>query len=501
MVFMFKNKILLLLLLISIWLGIYRIIPFFDVNIAFWYDPGLYRLLFVDYINNLPNINFDNLSWRDRSAYPPFLGFLWNILYIIGFNVDNLLSFWLGFFSVITWIFIYLNLKKYSKITWIIGVILFMISVVQYKSFAMNYYKQIIWVIFFLAIFYLFEKKKYLLSIPLVISVFTIHRPSGLFFLLVFVVYKIFDFIKYRNEKKYLEKNIKKKGNKEKFDNTMFTYKDVLFVLLSWIVALLMYLPLFQELILNLIKPLTTTIASSGPSWSFFSVSDFIKYSYLFIVISLYWFYLKIKNKDFDYIFIWYLVWALWIILKLFFYNRFLIFFDIFVILLAAYSFGIIFKENKKLFYFLFIWFFFLQSYFYYNYVSSNNKAEISQIELDNIKKINTIVPENSMLMVNSRSRSAWLAWYTLKPVIAPWLFEYDKWTLDDWKKWWLWDWKVKCELLDTYKDLDRPVYIWMTKFYMWWKFYKENLKGWDCFEKTDLKGKDFRLYKINFNK
>jgi len=495
----FKNKLITILLIISIWLGIYRIIPFFDVNIAFGYDPWIYRFMFMDYINNLPNIDFDNLNSYTRWWLALYLWNFVNILYIIWFNVDDLLSFGLWFFSLITWVFIYLNLKKHSKITGIIGVMLFMISVIQYKSFGMNYYKQIIWVIFFLSIFFLLERKKYLLSLPLIISVFTVHRPSGLFFLIVFIAYKIFDYFKYRTEKKFLEKNINKKWYSEKIKNIKFWIKDWIIVLLSWLIALLMYLPLFQELILNLIKPLVTTIASSSSSWSFFSIADFIKYNYLFIIIGLYWFYLKFKNKDFDYIFIWYLVWVLWTILKLFFYNRFLIFFDIFLILLAAYFFGVIFKENKKIFYFLFISFFFLQSYIYYNYVSSNNKAEISQIELDNIKKINTLIPENSYLMVNSKSRSPWLAWYTLKPVIAPGLFEYDVLWLEWWKKWWFWNWKIKCEILkEHYGKLDRPIYFWKTKFRLWNKLYDENLKWWNCFEKTNLRWDTFTLYKIN---
>lgn len=498
---MFKNKVLLFLLLISIILGLYRIYPYFDLNIALWYDPWIYRLMFFDYINNLPYIDYNKLNSYTNWWMAIFLWPLINILYIIWFNIDYLISFWLGFFSIITSLFIYSLLKKYSKETSIIGIILFFISIVQYESFSMNYYKQIIWTIFFLVIFYLFEKKKYILSIPLIISVFTVHRPSWLFFLIVFIVYKIFDFLNNKKQRKYLENNIKKKNNKELLKEIKFEFKDIILVIISWIIALFMYFPLFQELILSVIKPLTTTIVSWWPSGTFFSINIFLANSYLYIIISLYWFYIKLRNKDFDYIFVWYLVWALRIILKLFFYNRFLIFFDIFIILLSAYSFWLILKENKKIFYYIFIIFFALQLFFYFDYVSSNNKANISQIEFENIKKINTIVSENSYLMVNSRSRSPWIAWYTLKPVIAPWLFEYDEWWLEWWKKWWFWDGKDKCELLSTYKSLDRPIYIWLTKFYLSWKYYDENLNWWNCFEKTEINHKDFKLYKINFNK
>lgn len=181
----------LVIFIISIFLWLYRIYPYFFNNIPLGYDPWLYRLLFLDYSNNLPNINFSNLSDWTKSAYPPFLWFLSNILLIIWFKIDYLLSFWLWFFSVITSIFIYLNLKKYSEITAIIWIIIFLISIIEYQVFWWNYYKQIIWIIFMLVGFFLLENKKNLLSIPIIIGIFTIHRPSWVFFLITFSIYKI----------------------------------------------------------------------------------------------------------------------------------------------------------------------------------------------------------------------------------------------------------------------------------------------------------------------
>jgi len=473
----FTNIIILIILLISIFLWIYRIFPYFFNNLPLGYDPWLYKLLFLDYTNNLPNINFVNLTDWTKESYPPFLWFLWNILHIIWFKIDFLLSFWLWFFSIITTIFIYLNLKKYSKIAAIIWVIIFLISIIQYQSFWWNYYKQIIWIIFILSTFSLLEKKKYILSLPMIISLFTIHRPSGVFFLITYIIYKLLNFI----------------FNKD--DNWINTGKKELWIIISaWIIAIWIYIPVFQEQIINLIKPLLTTVLTEGKSWTFFSKSDFWNYNVFIILASIYWLYIKLQKKEFDIITSWYIAWMIWVWFWLFFYNRFYIFFDIFIILMAAYSFWVLYNKNKKYFSIIFITFFIFQSLFYFYYVKSHNRPLVSNIEFENIKKINKIVPENSMIMVTHKNYSPWIAWYTYKPTIAPWLFKKNLWDLETWKIWWSSDWEKKCEMINDYKIYNKPLYLWV-----WERQPRENLENWDCFEETQIKWNWFNLFKINF--
>lgn len=465
-----KNIIIYIILFLSILFWVYRIYPYFTLNIPFWYDPGLYRLLFLDYYNNLPNIDFVNMSGRTKLAYPPFLWIFWNILQIIWISVDDLLSFWLGFFSIITSIFLYLNLKKYSKIAWLFWIIIFFISIIEYQTFWWNYYKQIIWVIFILSSIYLLENKKHYLSLPIIIWLFTIHRPAWVYFLVVFILYKIINF--------------SNKTNKEK--------KDILIVWLWWFIALLMYIPLIQEQLIDLLKPLLTITDPSEKSWTFFLKEEFWVYNFLIILPSLYGLYYKLIKKDYDYITVWYLVWIIWVWFGLFFHTRMLIFFDIFIILMSAYSFYILSKKRKKIFIILFPLFFIFQSFYYLNYVNSHNSPLIEKIEFENILKINSIIPENSAIMVTHSNYSPWIAGYTYKDTISPWLFEFNKWNLDIWKIWWLWDWKVKCVMVNKLKNkIERPLYIWI-----WKKQPKENLENADCFEKVIL-WKNFIFVKV----
>ena len=470
------NKIIYTILIISIFLWIYRIFPYFSNNIPLGYDPWLYRLLFLDYWNNLPNISFSNLTDRTKLAYPPFLWFLWNILQIIWFKIENLLSFWLWFFSLITSILIYLNLKKYSRITAIIWVSIFLISIIQYQSFWWNYYKQIIWVIFMLSSFYLLEKQKYTLSIPVIIWLFTIHRPSWVYFLITYIIYKLLNYI----------------FSKEKF-NINDSKKEIYIILWTWIMSILIYIPVFQEQILWLIKPLFTTALTDWQSWTFFSKADFWKYNIFIILASIYWLYINIEKKKFDIITSWYIAWMIWVWFWLFFYNRFYIFFDIFIILMAAYSFWKIYKQNHKYFLHILLIFFISQSIYYYSYVNLHNQPLIDKTEFENILKIDKIIPEDSILMVTHKNYSPWIAWYVYKPTIAPWLFMENKWNLEEWKLWWDWDWEVKCNMIQDYKDLKKPLYLWI-----WKRQFPENLDNQTCFEAV-ISWVWYALLKVNF--
>ena len=461
-----------IILFISILLGLYRIFPYFSLNIPFWYDPGIYKFMISDYIDNLPNVSFSNLSEYTKSWLEPMLWFLWNILHIIGFNIDNTLSFWLWFFSIITSIFIYINLKKYWRITAIIWIIIFLISIIEYQVFWWNYYKQIIGIIFMLTAFHLMEKKKYLLSIPIIISLFTIHKPSWVYFLITFIIYRVINFFLSSNK------------------NT----KEIWIVLIAWIISLIMYLPLFKEQILGLLEPLFTTVLTEWKSGTFFVKEDFWKYNILIIFASLYWLHQKIQKKDFDIISCWYIAWMIWVWFGLFFYNRFYIFFDIFIILMAAYWFWLLYKKNKRIFIILFTLFFITQSIFYYNYLNSHNTPLIDKEEFENIKKIHTIVSKDSMLMVTHKHYSPWIAWYTSKPTIAPGLFGYSIWDLTRWKAWWKWDWKQKCLMIKDYtnKYPNKDIYIWV------WKIQpRENFQSWECFEETSIQWKWYQLLKL----
>lgn len=440
---------------------LYRITPYLSSKIPLWYDPWIFRAYFLDYYEQLPNINLNNHDIWIKQIYEPWLSFLTNILQLIWYDVDIILSFWLVIFSIFIWIYIYLAFKSEWKIVWLIWMSLYFLSIVQYKAFWWNYYKQIIWILCMLTIIKLFERKKYIISIPLLISMFIINRPSWVFFVITFIFYKIYSL------------TIKKDKN----------IKDIIVVLISWILALLIYLPIIKYQILDMIKPLVTNILIEWSSWTFFTRTEFIWREIILLILAYYWIFnffkrdkkIKIEPKLIHF---WFLTWFLWTTFWFFFYNRFYIFYDIFIIFFASIALAHIYKE-KKLYWGIIIFLaFFMQSIYYINYVNDNKKALISEKEFEKINKIPTLIEKDAVIMVTHKNYSPWLIWYTRKKIIAPWLFDWDKWSLEKRIKWWNSDWKIKCEMIKEYKKDYKNLYIWI-----WERQPQENLKNWKCFE------------------
>lgn len=468
-----KNHFLYILCAIAILFWFMRGFIFFFDPTPLWYDPGLYRILFTDYIKNLPDINFDNLAIRNKTAYPPFLWLLTTTLHSIGYTPDFLLNFGILFFSMLTIFPLYLFTKhKLWREVALLSVIIFCISITQYHSFLLNYFKQILWIILMLSAFFLLEKKKYTLSFPIILSLFTIHRPTWVFFLVIFLIYSIGVTIK---SKKVL-------------------YIAWIFIVIAWMFAIGMYIPFVNTLIIPLIEPLTTTVLATWRSGTYLLKDDFWFYNLFIIIPSIYTLYIYISKKKFDIYLAGYIWWLLWVWLKLFFYTRMYIFFDIFIIIFAAIWLAYISKYYKKIFFIFFTSFFILQSSFYLWYVYHNGKALIPQEELEFIQQIPTIVPQNSIIMVTNSNYSPWLAWYAFHDTIAPWLFEWDIWDKSKWKTFWISNGNTKCNMLqESYATLNRPLYVWTGK-----NQHNDNFKNGSCFEIIEKKNW-FLFQKITF--
>lgn len=110
--------------------------------------------------------------------YEPLMGSFAILTHVIGFSPDVILAFGMPVLSGFVALCVYLVLKPYGKKYAIIGSILFLISIVQYKTFWLSYLKQILGIIFMLVGISMFDKKKYFLLIPLLIAAFSIQRPT-----------------------------------------------------------------------------------------------------------------------------------------------------------------------------------------------------------------------------------------------------------------------------------------------------------------------------------
>lgn len=127
-------------------------------------------------------------------------------------------------------------------------------------------------------------------------------------------------------------------------------------------------------------------------------------------------------KKEFDIIFVGFLVGLTWSVLRLFFYNRMFVFFDIFVILMAAYSIiHVIGKWSRMSVYVVVTLFFVVQGYLYMVHAyAQSTQHTISREEFDIVRNLDIIVPEDASILSTYRGYTPWLLGYSHRRTLAP---------------------------------------------------------------------------------
>jgi hypothetical protein len=111
-----------------------------------------------------------------------------------------------------------------------------------------------------------------------------------------------------------------------------------------------------------MIEPLSTTFGGNTRSGTFVNSREFFYLIFPYFLVLIPAIFRKMEKKEFDMIFIGFLVGLAWSVFRLFFYNRMFVFFDLFVIMMAAYSvIYIVLHLQKKIGYTIISIFFVLQ--------------------------------------------------------------------------------------------------------------------------------------------
>lgn len=422
-------------------------------QVPFGYDPGFYKAFFDTYFNAIPVFDYQSIDIWIRRMYEPFLGFFSVVLQLIWYSSEFLLGYGIVFFSSIVSVFVYLVLKPYGKEYAYIGVVIFLLSIIQYQTFWRSYYKQIFWIIFILTSIFLVHNKQYLVLIPVLIASFTVQRPTGVFLLWTLLIYIIAQFLLTKKIPIYL----------------------MIVLGISGGIAIFFYLPFFDTLILPLIQPLTKSVFISWSSGTFFSIYEYIYYARPFLLFALFGLVFKIRlYKRLDMIDSWFIFWIIWLLLRLFFYNRMIIFVDIFSILLVAYALWYLFRYQWGKY--LVLVFVLVQGFWYWSYLMANNFPLAQKSELVFLSSLKYTLPKDSLMIVTNSNYTPWVIWYTWFPTMAPWLLDRDPWTKKDWIAWRNWDWKFKCDFFRSTSIQKEHLYM-----YIWVHQKRENLHNQDC--------------------
>ncbi len=438
-----------------------RIIPYTTNTIPLGYDPGIYKYAFEAYSSNLPNLPFNELDVWLQQWEPQGFFVLTDLLNIYGFTIDQIMIPFFIFVQFVLGLMIYSITKHFfGKKEAVLAIFLYSISVIEFKVFWYFYLKNVIGLILLLTSFYLYSKKKYFASALVAGFLAGLHRPTFLLFTIIFGLNFLIDF---KNVKKNLQTG-----------------------LLITLICLGFYWGKFDQLLFSTLVP---SIESPGAG----TFMDFFQYQFSILVylpfaiiggIELF------KHKEKVILLIGALISLFIVTFQLIFYNRFLIFLEVFVLILAAYGVKLFIEsENKQIVKFVIIGLLLVSGIFLITKESIDAKPLISESELSSIKMIDTITETNALILVTNSQYSPWVKGYTTRIVIAPGLFDEDKWNRKEWEYFWMTS--DENEIRNMLSDYKKPIYVFISS-----KSFGNNEKFENnCFEKKLLNSTDL-LYK-----
>lgn len=466
-----QNFYFLFLLFLAIWSAFFKIFNYQWFFVPLGYDPGIYRGIHLAYVNLMSNFDLANLATRIR--HEPFWWVFSIITSKIWISIDVLISYIAWAFSVLWGFCIYMVSKKHNKSFAILAMILFRFSIVQYHSFELLYYKQIIWIDFILLIIYLWQKKSYLLSFPLLLWLIVLHRNSSIYLAWTTSLYLLFQIIYHKKIERKL----------------------IVLWILTGSIAMIFYGPLIPRLILKFLEPLVSTSWWSWIQGVFWWLKDFLRFNMFLIPLSIWGLYIKIKKKQFDFIFRWYIFWLIRASIGLLNYKRTLIFRDIFIILMSIPALERLFFQKKIRLASILNVVLFLQFLYLVGYVRENHIWYLDYWQLESIKNLADTTPSSAVIVTSDSYFTPWILWYSERSWLSPWLSDLNTRDHSDRRKWRDNKWDIKCEMFqETFWTLNRPMYLRQAK-----HFRQENLKDGDCFE-LEQNGEYHMLFRIKID-
>lgn len=414
----------------ALWL--LRMVWYLTYEVPYWYDPWFFRYAIEQTISTLPH-----LSFSQPPGYPyhePLFLVLTTILSLLWVSSDMMIWPLFGILSILTAWGVYFFAKQYhSRELGIFAASIFLISIIQYEAYWWNYIRNVLGILFFLVTL-AFLKKGSPLVIVTMIGMFWVHRPTAYFFLLLYILSIIADYIK--------------------------TNKWNIRSLFYFFFALCLAIPFYKEDIAsfgNIVSSITTTALGWGNSGTFMTSKDFFYSIFPYFVILIPAIFLKSEKKEYDLVFLWFILGLIYSVFRLYFYNRMFVFFDIFCIVMAAYAIVTVFSELDRRVKYVFISLFFMVQWWLYTFHVSETywRHMISKEEFDIIENLTIIVPKESTILSTHRQYTPWLVWYSGMKVLAPGMLSPQIWDEKKWNRFYFESSdKEKCEMIQEYKSL-----------------------------------------------
>lgn len=456
----------------------FRIIPYINNDILLGYDSGIYKYAIEKGLENKD-------SWIFRNMEPGFMYLM--EFFKMFFSVEFIMNYLLIGFCLLLGISIYFVSKEYfDKKTGLIALLIYSLSVIQFKTFWYMYYKNIIGLSLALFAVYFLKKskdKKFYIWLFIVLGglIGAVHRPTFYIFGLSYFLYTFIDPI-YPEEIKY-------RRNYFRY-NFQLLKRNIFYGVLILIIAVLFYIGDFRYAILSMINPVLQGFVQPGESPGTFINFFTYQFSTLFYLpFALLGFFYLYKKRKFNLLFFWTFVGGVIIIFQFFFFNRFIVHLDVALIILAAAGFSVLI-ENKKEFGVIVLIAMLLSGGFVAYNNAKNSRPLISEEEFKAINFLNG-TEKNASVMATNSIYSPWVLGYSERKTIAPGLFDYNMHNQKEWMEFWTTsDINYARRFLDVYP---KPLYIYVGP------QQKDNLEQ---FEELEIFERCFSVnYKKNDNK
>lgn len=442
-----------------------RFQPYFHSSIPLGYDPGMYRGIFLAYQSFVASRDLSLLPQRVQQHEP----LRWVVavgLSKLGVSIDRLLTRWFAIICIAVSVLALLLLKKQPMSVKILAWTLLLLSVIQFETFELMYFKQVIGMGLMFLIFWCFDRQNLRAACVLMVGLALMHRNTTLYFALTLTIWtiltSIFSIIKakdYKRRYRYLP----------------------LKVIWVWVVAagigLLFYGPRLGTLVLNFVQPLLTTTGGMGFQGTFFPVKDFLIFELVLLLPALYGIWIKMRNKDADFLVSGTLSWIIWTAGGLFNAKRTLIFFDIFLVLIAAYGLYYFYQKRQKRWIAAIIIVLSIQGLFFAGFIMEHAKPRIPQWLFQDAQELASHTKEGSTILVTDSVMLPWVAWYSHRDRIAPGFGDHNMWNYEQRMDRRLHDGTKKCQLITDYSQ------YFSSWFYLWIaNQQRENFTSGSCF-------------------
>ncbi len=405
---------------------LFRVIPYLGNSIPLGYDAGIYKSGIEQF--KLNGFNADN--WVKSGMSPLFLYIMLPLSFI--FSSEFILTYLFILACLFLGMSIYYFAKEYfnEKIA-LISILLYAVSIIQFKVFALMYYKNIIALSLLLLSLIFYKKENRALFIIFSVLTAAMHLPTFYIFFLAYVALCIKEYKKWKT-------------------NLM----NIIIILFA---SALFYIGFYKQAVLPLIMPVAQSFIQPGTaSGTFLSFFQYQFSTLAYLPFAILGFFSLVKSRKFDMIFFLTLITGIIVYFQFFFFNRFIIHLDIFLIILASVGFYILIQNKKKLGVIILIIMLFSASFVALN-EARTAKPIISKEQFNLIQEFQN-VEQNASVLVLSSEYSPYILAYSNRKTIAPGLFDENKWTKEQWQSFWKTQDKEETkELMSVY---NKPIYL-----------------------------------------